>query len=698
MEKLSLHEEIEWVTSLIKNNKDIINAFVKLNSDLENYIFNNNYSHIVEGLEEFDLKYGASFTTIQFRIAVEQYFNGLQAQKKYSNYIRTKHKQGLLSFIMYFTSVRNEDKTIFSKYVDDIKERLNNHVYYKKSPWTQNYLLYRLANIWPEDILDIADIFMVEQTNSIVDVYETLINFFQKCIYENKTTFFNLIDNCLFYFDGIEDCRLEKILSNLKSKKNKTNSFFEIKFRETVLADKIFNERKLDYLEQKNKLLSSKYYNDVWSLIYLSFIGNENEEDFIDILIKNLYIFLSSNRNRGKTHNDLIKIATNFNLIKSIKDLKNFLDQVYGERPSNKYEIRKISLNSPFLGVEEGCSTNAESLSYRVWNNKTSLDDKKTAVDISNLIESINQSKKLNYLESIQILNSIKSDSSIINNFKEQVLINNYFLNNNIDDILKLILEKSIITEYKERSSYLKILLNEFTEQHYIEIENPLKKVNLLHFASILLNNDDLSTYTRRCIKQVCNIYNVNLPSEITNISEKDEELINFLSNVCIPSNLELSRIRILCSTERVNQERITILENLTLVDKKYSEIYQQEIMKIRYRMLLDEGQRLVAASRIHVDTESFKKWAIDEISEDFERYLDLLKIEGHVENTDYSEILQNMIDSGRSETSFKPISDADALLMTIVRKLQNAFLFNSTFGLDFFLSKRIRLILDSIV
>ncbi|MDC5626386.1 hypothetical protein OFN08_18315, partial [Acinetobacter baumannii] len=267
-----------------------------------------------------------------------------------------------------------------------------------------------------------------------------------------------------------------------------TNSFFEIKFRETVLADKIFNERKLDYLEQKNKLLSSKYYNDVWSLIYLSFIGNENEEDFIDILIKNLYIFLSSNRNRGKTHNDLIKIATNFNLIKSIKDLKNFLDQVYGERPSNKYEIRKISLNSPFLGVEEGCSTNAESLSYRVWNNKTSLDDKKTAVDISNLIESINQSKKLNYLESIQILNSIKSDSSIINNFKEQVLINNYFLNNNIDDILKLILEKSIITEYKERSSYLKILLNEFTEQHYIEIENPLKKVNLLHFASILLN------------------------------------------------------------------------------------------------------------------------------------------------------------------------------------------------------------------
>ncbi|MFW1893301.1 hypothetical protein [Acinetobacter geminorum] len=202
----------------------------------------------------------------------------------------------------------------------------------------------------------------------------------------------------------------------------------------------------------------------------------------------------------------------------------------------------------------------------------------------------------MNYLESIQILNSIKSDSSIINNFKEQVLINNYFLNNNIDDILKLILEKSIITEYKERSSYLKILLNEFTEQHYIEIENPLKKVNLLHFASILLNNDDLSTYTRRCIKQVCNIYNVNLPSEITNISEKDEELINFLSNVCIPSNLELSRIRILCSTERVNQERITILENLTLVDKKYSEIYQQEIMKIRYRMLLDEGQRLVAA------------------------------------------------------------------------------------------------------
>lgn len=692
-EKLTLHKEVEWISYLIKNNKDKLNAFIKLNSELENCIFNDDYALTVKLLEKFDLEHGASLTTIQFRIAIEHFFNGLQAQKTYSNQIRTKHKQGLLSFITYFTSVRNEDKTIFSKYVDDIKERVTNHLYYKNTSWTKNYLLYRLANIWPNNIEEIADIFMVEQTNSIIDIYETTISFFQKCIYENKKEFYNLIDNSLTKFEGIKDYRLEKIKIFLNGKKSKLILFHNIQERDNSIFNSIFTNVDGCYSEQKHKIISNRYYNDIWLNIYLSLIKNDNdvEDNFIDILCKSLFVFLSSTKNKSKTHNDLTKLSINFNLIKSVKDLRNFLDQIYSEKPSNNYEIKKNSLNSPLVGIEEGCDYDYKSLTSRVWNHKTIPNDSQKAIDLSNLIESTIQAKNLNYTKSIQILDSISSVSLIINNLKDEILINNYFLNNNIDDILRLILDKNIITEYKDRSPYLKILLNEFTEDHYIEISNPLKKVNLLHFASILLSNDDLSTYTRRCIKQVCNFYGVNLPSEIKNISDKDEELINFLSNVCIPSNLELSRIKVLSSTEEVNKERIKILENLTLVDKKYSEIYQQEIMKIRYRMLLDEGQRLVAASRIHVDTEGFKKWAIDEISEDFERYLDLLKIEENIQNTDYSEILQNMIDGGPSEASFKPTSDADALLMNIVRKLQNAFLFNSSFGLDFFLSKRIR-------
>ncbi|MBJ8442703.1 hypothetical protein [Acinetobacter bereziniae] len=693
MEKLPFHQEIEWMSYLIKNNNDKINAFIKLNSELEFSIFNSHYSKTIELLESFDLKYGASLTTIQFRVAVEQFFQGLQAQKKYSNLIRKKHKQGLLSFITYFTSVRNEDKTIFSKYVDDIKERVNNHLYYKNNTWTQNYLLYRLANVWPVDIDDITDVFMVEQTNSIIDMYETIVSFYQKCIYENKVEFFNLIENSLIEFNGIQDYRLVKIKLFLNGSGNGYSGINGILIRDTSIFDNIIGGESVSYLDIKNKIIEDNSYNDVWSTIYLSLVGDihQGKTDLIDVVSRNLNLFLSSTRNKSKTYNDLIKLSVNFNLIKSVKDLRKFLEQIYGDRPSNNYEIKKISLNSPLVGSEEGYSCNNSSLSWRVWSNNTLTTDPKISIEISSLIESLVQAKKLNYSYSIKILDLIKSDSFIINNIRDEVLINNYFLNSNIDNILNMILDKNIIAEFKDRSSYLKIILNEFTEDQYAEIDNPLKKVNLLHFASILLGDDDLSTYTRRCIKQVCNIYEVSLPSEIKEISDKDEELINFLGSVCIPSNLELSRIKALSSTEKVNEERLKILEKLTVVDKKYSEIYRQEIMKIRYRMLLDEGQRLVAASRIHVDTEGFKKWAIDEISEDFDRYLDLLKIEGNIQNSDYSEILQNMIDGGTAESSFKPISDADALLMNIVRKLQNEFLFNSSFGLDFFLSKRIR-------
>lgn len=695
--KVTLYKEVLWMTSRIINESDKINAYTQLINKLQKNLFTDQNTFCISILEDFEFIYGASFSTIQLRMAFEQHINGLQGQKKYSAEVRSIYKQGLLPFIVHFTSVRNEEKTVFSRYIEEVKLRINNHKFYNKNSYTKNYLNYRLCQEWPKNEDDILDILMVEQTNSIFDIYDTLINFFQNNIYQNNIEYFEMMENTIIKLNTINDFRLGKLLISIN--KNYVNRV-KIPYRDTEISDKFFFSELVDYKYYINKKIDQVDNIDVWNLFYLGIVpykNIENNDNFIDVLISNLNNFIRKDEEGFFKYNQLLKIAINFNSFPIMKALEYFIELFHRQKIDSRINYWNIGLNSPTFGIEDisSKSDNTEVIPYSLtkknWMDFFFNDNLIGISNFNKIIKSINLINLLDYEMALSILNTIDDEE---NNFsidlRDHLKIECYYLLGNLDKLIQLISECDILAISKNRTNYLRSILYEFDESNFDSIDTPLLRSNLLNVAANLISSDDLLTVTRRSIKTVCNSFSVKQPSAIK-IDSYDRNLIYFLSNVCIPSNLDMARIETIKNTKQVLNERIVICNNLRKADEKYSSLYEQEILSLRYKMTLDEGQRLIAASRIHVDIENFKKWGLKELEEDFERYLDLLKIEDKKLNFDYGEIFEEIINGNKKDNNFRPENDADALLLQIVQRLQNGFLYNHSFGLDFFLSKRIR-------
>lgn len=79
---ISIEREVQWIVSRIKANKDVINYYVNMINILELLIKRNRYNSAIETLKEIESNLGASFWSVQIRIALEYLSGGLENQKK----------------------------------------------------------------------------------------------------------------------------------------------------------------------------------------------------------------------------------------------------------------------------------------------------------------------------------------------------------------------------------------------------------------------------------------------------------------------------------------------------------------------------------------------------------------------------------------------------------------------------------------
>jgi hypothetical protein len=180
-------------------------------------------------------------------------------------------------------------------------------------------------------------------------------------------------------------------------------------------------------------------------------------------------------------------------------------------------------------------------------------------------------------------------------------------------------------------------------------------------------------------------------PSEFADQPESFNQarLVYFLRNICVPSIMDMSNA--FKTSREVYEERQAVCGALTALDPEHSTDYQAEIYTITNRHAVADGLRLVDASRIHVDTDAIVRWSRRRLEEDFRRYSDLVRA-GIGEEGDFNEILREVFATiGARQMYFTPDDQADAILADVFFRLRSEFLGNSDYGLDYFLSKRVR-------
>lgn len=171
-------------------------------------------------------------------------------------------------------------------------------------------------------------------------------------------------------------------------------------------------------------------------------------------------------------------------------------------------------------------------------------------------------------------------------------------------------------------------------------------------------------------------------------------ELIYFLQMICIPEIMDVS-FQTFKTSRDLENERIDVCALLSQIDPNNSGVYSEEIKEITKVINLREGLRDVDKSRVHVNLEALISWAQSELKENFQRYKVLAGIHPNQSEPDEIESAMREAAAGQRHALDKyiyyPSGEGDALLLEIFETIKNEYMLNPDFGLDAYLSMRIR-------
>lgn len=623
-----LSRQIRFLVNRVNLEKDKINHFLILKNEFEKQILNKEYKKCLETLDTIELKFGSSFWSIQNRIYIIHNYEGLEAQKKYSNELRKKLTYGLIKYFIYNISIRNEDATSIKKFDDQLNKKIENI----EDSAIKNYLTFRLTSNVEFNLDQIKEILFIEQNHSIIDQYETLIDLFQ-IIFKGSNS--NYLEELNIEKLNTDDIRVEKLKKYIKNQgeltKNRTKPLYE----------------------------NANHMVDIYTLIHLSInIDNKNSnKSIIEELSNKLNSIIVRKKDNDKDLGSMLKICTNLNGLSIFKDLITLIKIIYTHDYLNKKNLINLSLNSPLYGFEESIYLEENSAQIKLLKDyfyKINLEEKHSTLKTITLIKNLLLSKEIGIERTVEII----SNETIKGYSYTYILPVTYSL------------KDYSINSYREVNNKINLFITLYEYHSSIKSEKEQRRVSTLLKTLLREYFNDLKT----------------TPSKLEIGNTNKEKYIYFMKYIC--SENFIDQLKSITSTKQVLEERIKIYQNIKEVDHLNENIYNEEIKHIAFKLASEEGQQLVDKTRIYVDEDHFKKWMNIELSESFNRYKDIKKVNIELP-IDIDSIAESIKE--KSDKLLILTTEDEVLLYNMIKVIKNEFLTNPSFGLDFYLSQRIR-------
>lgn len=704
----NIRREIEFAIARIQIHSREVALFLKMKNDVEVLCLQGEYARALNTIEKFDNIYGASMWSIQLKIALHQQHLGLDAQKKYSAELRQIYKSGFLNFVSFYTSRINEEQTSYTHYVDTMKKRIKSHKYYNHLE--MNYMTYRMLSIWPDNIEEYVDIISIEQNHSVFDLYETLINFSHQIIKMNTDDNLHFISRIILLGRIFTDFRIEKLKFYVED-----NSIIKKNYsRSNEISNNYFNRNYEKASAIFEKYLLNKEPIDIWNYIYGSLSKHKVDsikfetrkvDSFychIPLIFERLEISFSAN-------NELRRIFLCFKNLPIFQGLNDFLKIINKVYPDDIWQPWWIGLNSNTLGIEDIKPSfidinhlenliyldTHKDITYNAWKwLHADYPDKYSHPSeyIFTAIRHINQKK---YLEAENIL-IIESESTIFTIIKKYLLMNCYYSSVKTSDLIKFIAFESL----KENSHFdlmpiAKTVVNIYLSDYRL-VQDPLIRIIGMYAAWRVspYRPEAISSWISNSIRKFLHDNHLKKPSELGNVLHKYniKHMIFFLDYICIPQFYDTYLPNVIITPEQSRLERVAICNLLIKINPQDKEIYKEEINAINKLILIDEGDLLIARSRIYVDEINLKNWVLKELTSEIYRYNSLVELKSNSKDKTFNALIKELFaDKSDGEDLTYIRTESDMVLLEIWEKIEKEFLSNPRFGLDFYVSQRIR-------
>lgn len=702
--RINFASEIQWLSYRLRPHFEQLREFRQAALLINEAFWRDDSAACFAELGRIEERFGRSIWQIETRLAFEQHFHGLEAQKAYLAEIKAAYRQGLPAFIAHFASIRNEDRSTMRLFRDDADRRVGAT---KMEDSAKAYFRFKIADQFDGTDLSISRILTTEQGQSVFDVYETAISIFQKIINSGRVERYEAaILAATEDWQSVADFRLDKIRLALGHP-----PIAALDTSNPIAGAAIFGAPAQSLRPELHGWLK-EHPSQLWAGFETLFETNSESVDLSGApgtwtrVLGNLRSVIARDDDFEASVGALEKFARNFRTLPTAAALADLTAALIGSRFSPQISLGSASLNSPLLGLPD-LALSADPIASGILNpisDHTSAADVATWAGLDNFDGTPPPTPAALYFRAARLARQ-GATSAALDLLRDIEL-------STLGEPLRFLIARLRIDLSLRESEADAALLDIATEaahrpgarahlpadeaiadRGWKELGQLSDKLALAICMDVLwrATDDDLrATHLRFAFEDHLAAEGVSRPSDLLDDPDTREKTIYFLRYICVPSIIDLAGI--FADSDDVIEERLAILSKLVALDEHRADEYNEELTLINTRKAIKEGLNIVDSSRIHVDTAAISRWAERRYAESFERYKALVAA-GIGVAEDFDEMLRAAMRSADRPSDYFTIPDneADALLLDIVVNLRSEFLINQEHGLHFYIGKRIR-------
>lgn len=700
--RISLQRELRWVAKYIGLHSEIISEFVSSVIRIDRGVLDGDLTGAQKEIDALDDKYGYSFWSTQLSIALAQDHGDLEEQKKRVAFLREQHQRGVLSFVSYFTGVRNEGRVSWTHFKEIIEVRLGEASYDSD---LKTYLHAKLLCDYPQDDRGLATVLRHELSNHPFDIYASLIAILQviatdPSLKHNREA----AEYAITELSDISDFRLDRLRKLICPAESSTSesSVGALETLDALCAEQETGKRCASNTFGGGQSAMSVLANSVELAVHRSAVPLEAKDRS-----RLEHLLASVLSRKSSALNDLEewqKICRNYAGLPTFDGLRAVEDALGLTRAAPKMHAWKLmSLNAVEIGADaqiishqapsRGGSTPSECFLAQVF--RDDLHASSFTEGLNAVAKSIAECLRLYRLREFDVLASkvdlIDAVDSFYSRFLAPFFIEALSRTGRKDQLVAF-----LAAQIASQSASFSLLpaseiTASFSKQDWKALRGSIAPLIVIHAAWRVTNSDKIATTLRHELSAFLRFRKLSKPSQLADEVEDFDlnEIVYFLRRVCRPPFMDL--VRTFETSKQVLEERRVICGVLNDLDPEHVEEYTVEVVGISSQLRIDRGLEAVDSSRLHVDEDAFRRWAHKNVREDFERYTALVHA-GLSAQSDIEVLLKTLLDELASRQAFyTPDDQSDAILIDVFKQLRLQFLTNSDFGLDYFLSKRVR-------
>lgn len=674
--------EVQWAAVICYVSRSVIKAYLSLRTSFFEKFAAGNFKAAEALLDEIDIECGKSLWTVENRICLLNISEGFEAQKKFVTVETKKYSRSNFAFMTASIGERNEPRVTAEAFEQRLRHRSTT---WDIESGQISHIFYRLCNIVDPEEEKFAAILAHEATYSSIDLYESLLDLVRR----SKRMKFNKDNSAIAairYLDEIADERkaslIRYLLDESNAGENSSATNYQLAFSKGEYAEVV---------QQTSHLLESKPWSidpivscaKAMSAIPLAYGG---DSWLAKTLIQELKTFFSGDEEAAQAVDSITKLANNFRHA----DFSVPLIVLMKSRTFRWFDrvIEQAALTVIFSHVAplfSNCATVNTPLAQVVWTS-----DFENTAQMYRLIIDGDFDEALPYAAALKV-STLPYYRTLGRSMYAHLLARTLAFSTSIEESVESIIDLSLPIEFTP----LLAVLKDRGYRHLKSMSGSAALASAFHIFIAYTENSDKEVSLKVAWKNFLSHNGITCPSMYRPTAGYSSVERYFLSEVCIQDSMEFGQA--FTSQLDLDRERMAICVNLANEDTTNAEFYNQEIVDLTRRINIEEGVELLESSRVFVDEIGIQKWAKKNLESQFLRYIDYLSA-GLVESiqqleAELSKIINtpgNQLIQLRNYLEDYDIT-ADSLIEGVLRELSQAFLQLPRFGLDSFLSSRVR-------